>query len=98
MTVYCDGHPVVVDIISHTDSIVLYKRNDTEVKSTEYGYCVYNIYSGHRGKDDVTFHKKLKLYVCDGHGYYVNANHHRCYVNSLMTDAQMKEVGVYRLY
>ena len=98
MIVYCDGHPVVVDIIAHTDSVVLYKRSDTVIKSTDNGYCICNVYSGAYGKDDVTFHYKLKLYECVYHGYYVNARHRRCYVNSLMTDSQMKELGIYRLY
>lgn len=100
MTKYCDGHPVIVDVFCINHNTVLYTRSDTKVEFNNNGYYLCNVYSGYvcGDSDNIKFHKKLKIYVCDTHGYYVNANRCRCYVNSLMTSAQMKEIGFYRLY
>lgn len=98
MTVYCEGHPVLVNIISRNHGVTLYNRGDVKVELTNKGYYVYNLYSNepYRKQDIVKFHKKLKIHVCDSHGYYVICHGIRCYMNSLMSDTQMAEIGFYK--
>ena len=100
MTKYCDGHPVIVDVICRNHGVELYTRGDTKVEIKDDVYYLCNTYSGYICNDpeNVKFHKKLTVYVCSTHGYYVRLNNRRLYINSLMTDAQMKEIGFFRLY
>ncbi len=78
MTITIDGLPVLVEFISNNHGMVLYRRSDTKVSD---GY-VYNIYSqGTLSKPK--FHKKLKIYNHEIHGYYVKVQGIRCYINNL---------------
>ena len=45
MTILYDGHPVMVEFVSRNNYMDLYKRGDTEVRLTNNGYYLYNIYS-----------------------------------------------------
>ena len=94
MTILCDGHPVMVKFVSSNHGTDLYKRGDTEVRLTDNGYYLYNIYSDKfpwRGSQ-VTFHKKLKIYASQEHGCYVKCRGIRCYMNDLLTRAQKENI------
>ena len=61
----------------------LYRCNDTKIVD---GF-LYNIYSQFVGFKPV-FHKKLKIYHNETHGYYVVALGTRCYMNGLKEELQ----------
>lgn len=83
MTITINGLPVIVKFISCNHNMTLYRRSDTKVSD---GY-VYNIYSqGIFTKPK--FHKKLKIYHHELHGYYVKAQGIRCYMNNLIRRKQ----------
>ena len=92
MTIMCDGHPVVVEFVSRNKYMDLYRRGDTQVCLTDKGYYVYNIYSDTFPMfgNKVTFHKKLKIYASQEHGCYVKCHGTRCYINGLLTRAQLE--------
>lgn len=71
--------------ISRDGDMLLYIRADTKAEN---GY-VYNIYSHHLGWESyksgiISFHKKLKIYKCNSHGYYVVCQGKRMYVNGIV--------------
>ena len=79
MTITINGQPIIVEFVSSNHGVVLYRRADTKISD---GY-LYNIYS-HGLWSDPKFHKRLKIYNHEIHGYYVVANGTRCYMNNLV--------------
>ena len=86
MTIMVDGCPVLVKPFSRDGDMCLYTRSDTKAID---GY-VYNIYSNHLSifgywqDGTIKFHKKLKVYQCESHGYYIVCQGRRMYVNGLV--------------
>lgn len=76
-----EGYPDLF-FVSCNNNMVLMRTKDTEVKD---GY-LYNCYSRHDffGQGKIKAHKKLKIYKAEIGGYYVIAQDHRCYMNSLV--------------
>lgn len=79
MTITVDGVPVILEFVSCNNNMTLWRRSDTKISD---GY-LHNIYSQFFASK-VVFHKKLKIYYNDIHGYYVKAQGIRCYANDLI--------------
>ena len=85
MTIQFNGMPANVKCISRDGDMLLYIRADTK---TENGY-IYNLYSHCLGFESyqsgvIQYHKKLKIYECKSHGYYVICQGKRMYVNGIV--------------
>ena len=80
MTITINGQPVIVEFVSNNCGVSLYRRADTKV----YDGYLYNIYSHLFYSNIYKFHKKLKIYYHELHGYYVKAQGIRCYMNNLV--------------
>lgn len=94
MTILYDGHPVMVEFVSRNKYMDLYKRGDTEVRFTNNGYYLYNIYSDTFPVigNELKFHKKLKIYASKEYGCYVKCQGIRCYMNDLLTRNQKRNI------
>lgn len=84
MTIIFEGKSVLVKCISRQDDMLLHVRTDTKTD----GEYLYNIYSHRLGFSSysegiIKFHKKLKIYSCASHGYYVICQGKRMYVNDI---------------